>query len=54
MTQFFGAPVDEVDPPIHEELAPHPVSPYGASWLAKGIICVFSDIRGQDRGSALW
>lgn len=29
-----GAPVGEVDPPIHEELAPHPVSPYGASKLA--------------------
>lgn len=29
-----GAPAGEVDPPIHEELAPHPVSPYGASKLA--------------------
>jgi UDP-glucose 4-epimerase len=29
-----GAPVGEVDPPIHEEIAPHPVSPYGASKLA--------------------
>ncbi len=29
-----GAPVGEVDPPIHEELPPHPVSPYGASKLA--------------------
>jgi len=29
-----GAPIGEVDPPIHEELAPHPVSPYGASKLA--------------------
>lgn len=29
-----GAPVGECDPPIHEELAPHPVSPYGASKLA--------------------
>lgn len=29
-----GAPVGEVDPPIHEELAPRPVSPYGASKLA--------------------
>lgn len=29
-----GAPVGEVDPPIHEDLAPHPVSPYGASKLA--------------------
>ena len=29
-----GAPVGEVDPPIHEELPAHPVSPYGASKLA--------------------
>ncbi|SEH08279.1 NAD-dependent epimerase/dehydratase family protein [Candidatus Venteria ishoeyi] len=29
-----GAPAGEVNPPIHEELAPHPVSPYGASKLA--------------------
>ena len=29
-----SAPIGEVNPPIHEELAPHPVSPYGASKLA--------------------
>jgi UDP-glucose 4-epimerase len=29
-----GAPAGEVDPPVHEELPPHPVSPYGASKLA--------------------
>lgn len=29
-----GAPVGECEPPIHEEKAPHPVSPYGASKLA--------------------
>ena len=29
-----GAPVGEITPPIHEEMAPHPVSPYGASKLA--------------------
>lgn len=29
-----GAPIGEADPPLHEELAPHPVSPYGASKLA--------------------
>jgi UDP-glucose 4-epimerase len=29
-----GAPVGEVQPPIHEEIAPHPFSPYGASKLA--------------------
>lgn len=29
-----GAPAGEVTPPIHEEVVPHPVSPYGASKLA--------------------
>jgi UDP-glucose 4-epimerase len=29
-----GAPAGNVIPPIHEEMAPHPVSPYGASKLA--------------------
>lgn len=29
-----GAPIGECEPPIHEDLAPHPVSPYGASKLA--------------------
>jgi UDP-glucose 4-epimerase len=29
-----GAPAGEVEPPIHEELPAHPVSPYGASKLA--------------------
>lgn len=29
-----GAPLGTCVPPIHEELAPHPVSPYGASKLA--------------------
>ena len=29
-----GAPAGVVKPPIHEELAPHPVSPYGSSKLA--------------------
>lgn len=29
-----GAPIGECEPPIHEELVPHPVSPYGASKLA--------------------
>lgn len=34
-----GAPVGEVTPPIHEELPPHPVSPYGASKLAGEAYC---------------
>lgn len=29
-----GAPIGEAQPPLHEELAPHPASPYGASKLA--------------------
>jgi len=29
-----GTVVGEVEPPIHEEMAPHPVAPYGASKLA--------------------
>jgi len=29
-----GAPLGEQEPPLHEELAPHPISPYGASKLA--------------------
>ena len=29
-----GAPAGAVTPPIHEEIAPHPVSPYGSSKLA--------------------
>jgi UDP-glucose 4-epimerase len=34
-----GATIGECQPPIHEELAPHPVSPYGASKLAGEAYC---------------
>jgi UDP-glucose 4-epimerase len=34
-----GAPVGECEPPIHEELPAHPVSPYGASKLAGEAYC---------------
>lgn len=34
-----GAPVGEVEPPIHEEKVPKPVSPYGASKLAGEAYC---------------
>lgn len=34
-----GAPIGECDPPIHEEVVPHPVSPYGASKLAGEAYC---------------
>ncbi len=29
-----GAIIGETDPPVHEDLAPHPISPYGAGKLA--------------------
>jgi UDP-glucose 4-epimerase len=34
-----GAPVGNVEPPIHEELPCHPISPYGASKLAGEAYC---------------
>jgi UDP-glucose 4-epimerase len=34
-----GAPIGDCNPPIHEELPPHPVSPYGASKLAGEAYC---------------
>jgi UDP-glucose 4-epimerase len=34
-----GAPVGDCEPPLHEELAAHPVSPYGASKLAGEAYC---------------
>jgi len=34
-----GAPLGEAKPPMHEELAPHPISPYGASKLAGEAYC---------------
>lgn len=34
-----GAPLGEVEPPIHEEIAPKPVSPYGASKLCGEAYC---------------
>ena len=44
-----GAPIGECTPPIHEELAPHPVSPYGASKLAgEGYCSAFSRTFGLD------
>jgi UDP-glucose 4-epimerase len=44
-----GAPAGEVEPPIHEELPPHPVSPYGASKLAgEGYCSAYSRTFGID------
>jgi UDP-glucose 4-epimerase len=44
-----GAPVGEVTPPIHEELAPHPASPYGASKLAgEGYCSAYNQTFGID------
>jgi UDP-glucose 4-epimerase len=34
-----GAPIGDCEPPIHEELPAHPVSPYGASKLAGEAYC---------------
>jgi UDP-glucose 4-epimerase len=34
-----GATIGECNPPLHEELAPHPASPYGASKLAGEAYC---------------
>jgi UDP-glucose 4-epimerase len=34
-----GAPIGECNPPIHEELPAHPVSPYGASKLSGEAYC---------------
>ncbi len=34
-----GAPIGECEPPIHEEMPCHPVSPYGASKLAGEAYC---------------
>lgn len=44
-----GAPAGEVSPPIHEELPPHPVSPYGASKLAgEGYCSAYSKTFGLE------
>jgi len=44
-----GAPAGEVKPPIHEEMAPHPVSPYGASKLAgEGYCSAYNKSFGID------
>jgi UDP-glucose 4-epimerase len=34
-----GAPVGECEPPLHEEIVPHPISPYGASKLSGEAYC---------------
>jgi UDP-glucose 4-epimerase len=44
-----GAPVGECLPPIHEEVVPHPVSPYGASKLAgEGYCSAYSRTFGLE------
>lgn len=44
-----GAPLGEVEPPIHEEIAAHPVSPYGASKLAgEGYCSVYYRTFGME------
>ncbi|MGH8120032.1 MAG: NAD-dependent epimerase/dehydratase family protein [Gammaproteobacteria bacterium] len=42
-----GAIIGEVPPPVHEEIAPNPMSPYGASKLAaEGYCCAYSHSYG--------
>jgi UDP-glucose 4-epimerase len=44
-----GAPVGAVEPPVHEEKAPRPVSPYGASKLAgEGYCSAYARSFGLD------
>ena len=44
-----GAPAGDVDPPIHEDLAPRPISPYGASKLAgEGYCSAYARTFGID------
>lgn len=44
-----GAPIGEATPPINEEMAPHPVSPYGASKLAgEGYCSAYANTYGID------
>lgn len=44
-----GAAVGEVEPPIHEEVPPRPVSPYGTSKLAgEGYCCSYYRTYGVD------
>jgi UDP-glucose 4-epimerase len=44
-----GASIGECAPPIHEEMIPHPVSPYGASKLAgEGYCSAYYHIFGID------
>lgn len=38
-----GASIGEAEPPLHEELVPHPASPYGASKLAGERIEIYGD-----------
>jgi UDP-glucose 4-epimerase len=43
-----GAIMGEVEPPVHEEMTPHPASPYGASKLAvEGYCSAFSASYGM-------
>lgn len=44
-----GAPAGDIEPPVHEEVAPHPVSPYGASKLAgEGYCSAFARTFGLE------
>jgi UDP-glucose 4-epimerase len=44
-----GAPLGEQNPPIHEEMVPHPISPYGASKLSgEGYCSAYHGSLGLD------
>lgn len=44
-----GAPLGDVEPPIHERVLPRPISPYGASKLAgEGYCSVYSSCFGVE------
>ena len=44
-----GTTIGDAEPPIHEEMVPHPVSPYGASKLAgEGYCSAYSRTFGMD------
>ena len=48
-----GAILGDVEPPVHEQMAPHPTSPYGASKLMlEGYLSAYSSSYGM-RGCAL-
>jgi UDP-glucose 4-epimerase len=50
-----AAPVGKVEPPVHEEKAPHPVSPYGGQQAERRrlLLRLLPDLRSGHRGPSL-